>query len=498
MITKTTHNPGSQRVATTGGYRNVTSMQPSATRTRDLQGFEIVLAQLGVTDLIVGEVSGDIDIDALRRAAFWCSCRHPGLRSAITWPNGRRQRPRFEFFPPALDKVVVREFKAKDDPRGGRPFWQHITEVEAAHVFNVEAGYMFRVTWVPYGKGGGHVIVSAQHAVVDGVSLMRLLHELLDACASIQTRTHGDRQSISPSFLPPSPAVLSSVRRRMMDRFQTTFARMYILRQQRKFQRDSPFPITAPWSGRPRTHCWFGTGNTENWQRVREECRARGVTVGGAFAAAVQFASVQFIHEQTGRIGAKYGALRFPMSMDYSLRRLIPGAAFTQSDIGLFTGVADIGIRVRQNIGLWTLAKKLTRSSQKQLELGTPLLFQRAVDGFLDIDRVTARHRIDYAATAGVASGVNLSNVGQFPYTSEYLPFRLERVYGCNGAMRGGPLLTFWLRSINDHFCYNAVSATPAIAADDADRLFARASNLMESCGVSGSSELRLAEYIGT
>jgi hypothetical protein len=469
---------------------------------REARGYEVLMAQLGLADLIVGEVTGVLELEALRESAFHTMIRHPGLRARLHWPRGKSARPRFEYLPADPLRLDVSQVGPEDDPGGsgadGRPLWQRVAEKEAVHCFDLEAGYPFRVVWVPQPEGdGGHLIINASHTIVDGVSLMRLLHEILWNHAAAQEGSESPAR-FRPEPLAPTPPVLAAFRTGLWDAILARFAREYVVHRQRSFHEWCPFPIQRPLEPGEDvgTLCQFRAGNPENWRRIRRKCRERGVTVGGAYAAAIQFAALRFIHKQTGRFEVERGQVNFPMSMDYSLRRLIPGAYLSQAELGLFTGISEIGLKVPARISFWDLARTLMGRTLKQLEDGTPLLFHRAAERLGDLERFKESRGIDHKATGGAGEAVQISNVGIYPYSVDHRSLRLERVYGCNGATPGGPMLAYWLRSINDHFCYNAVATSPAIDRRDAEALFGGVVALMERCADPNVEALDLARFV--
>jgi hypothetical protein len=467
---------------------------------REARGYEVLMAQLGLADLIVGEVAGVLELEALRESAFHSMIRHPGLRARVRWPRGRSARPQFEYLPADPLRLDVSQVGPEDDPgkADGRPLWQRVAEQESVHHFDLEAGYPFRVVWVPQPQGdGGHLIINASHTIVDGVSLMRLLHEILWNHAAVQEGADSPAR-FQPEPLMPTPPVLAAFRTGLWDAILARLAREYAVHRQRSFYKWCPFPIQRHLKPGEDvgTLCQFRAGDPENWRRIRRKCRDRGVTVGGAYAAAIQFAALHFIYKQTGRFEVERGLVNFPMSMDYSLRRLVPGAYLSQAELGLFTGISEIGLKVPARISFWDLARTLMGSTVKQLEDGTPLLFHRAAERLGDLERFKESRGIDHKATGGAGEAVQISNVGIYPYSVDHRSLRLERVYGCNGAIQGGPLLAYWLRSINDHFCYNAVATSPAIERRDAETLFGAVVALMERCADPDVEALDLARFV--
>jgi hypothetical protein len=465
---------------------------------RPLRGMELVMAQRGVPDMIIGEIAGRLNLEKLRAAAFGMQQRHQGLRAAVRRHGGDTARLRFEYLPQDPEGLVVEE--ALDSPRDcadpGRPLWQLIAEREAGYRFDVEGGYLFRVIWVP-GDTGGHLIINCCHAVVDGISLVSLLHQLLIHYSEL-TDAQGANSCCDLEVLGATPAVLDQVRLLPATRLLARGITLLMLRHHRYFGSWTPFPVFRKLNpGDPvSTHARFGTGRPESFERVKAEAKSRGVTIGAVFAAAVGFATMRYLYEETGRIPGFLGRTSIPLSMDFSLRRYIDATESTSDQIGLFTGFAEVGVHVSSNIRFWDLAERMMRRTLREIRLRTPLLFVEALDSLNDLDETVERRGIDYRDSGGAGDGVNISNVGQYPHSPQYGSLRLTNLFGLSAAFRGGPMFIFWLRSVDGHFCYTATSAGPACARGPSGRFFADVIDLMEGCCEDSRKELRLSEYL--
>ena len=75
-------------------------------------------------------------------------------------------------------------------------------------------------------------------------------------------------------------------------------------------------------------------------------------------------------------------------------------------------------------------------------------------------------------------------------------PLAIEHVFGCNTAMLGGPMFIAWLRSVNEHFCYDAIASSPACDRARADRFFSYVVDLMERSGDDATAEMTVGEYL--
>jgi hypothetical protein len=470
-------------------YRPVPPLETSAGR--DLRGLELAMAQLDVPDMIVARVRGPLSHRALQRATMSLQARHQALRARIERSPGAR--PRFHYARAETQPAPVVEIHDAADSGAS---WQRAVEHEAAHRFAAGSA-PFRVLCIRGTDGASYVVLNAQHALVDGISLMRLMHELLVSAAQ-PSASLDTPAALSCAALPPTPAALEHFHIGVVGRVLAWFARRLVIRWQRHAADQLLFPVHGRLEpgARVETHCRFGAGDAANWQRVRDACRRHKVTVGGAYTAAVQFAAMRELRDLGAASPVSRGSVALPIAAEFNLRQLIDPAELAHNAIGLFSGGAEIGVRVPADVGFWALARRLMQRTRTQLARRAPLLLHQVLDGVWDLEAELRRYGIDYGKSGGAASALNVSNVGRWPYPCRIGALSIDELYGLSGALTGGPMHMFWLRSVNGRFCYNATSAHPAASRESADRLFAMVVDLMEHCGDTARQSLSLAEFL--
>lgn len=487
---------------------------------RPLRGLEVVLAQIGDTmgpDLIVGHVRGPMSFDVLREAVFRVQQLHPTLRAAIRWPDGRQdQRPSLYAFEPdrgALDVVEMGEPESgSGDPTWRathNAYWQWAAQEQSKHRFNLDAGFLLRVVWVQDRNGtGGHLIVCSHHAIVDGTSLMRLLNQILQNAAEVQHAI--DRSGLSAAAaaaslspvqaMPLSPALYSFLRFNLLEKALSWVGRRLAVSEQRTFVRKPWLPM-AKNSRVPlpqlqiSTQCVFAQGENGNWDALQQQCKSTGVTVGGAFSAAVQFAICRHLREHGMALPSKGGKVAIPLSMDYNMRTRIDHGSIDPNAIGLGTSIASVGVKAAPDVPFWDLARSIMLNARAQVRYRTPKLFQGVTDTIFGYADFWRGHGIDHGMTGGAGDGVNISNVGRYPFPTELGPFSLENVFGFNGACISGPLYIFWLRQVNGHLCYNAMACSPGADRAMLTEVFGHLVEVMERQAVREAASLTLSDY---
>lgn len=505
-------------------------MQPSLLKTntpraivaeRPLRGMEVVMSQIGETmgpDMIVGHVSGPLSLAVVREAAFRVQQLHPTLRAAIRWPGGRRElRPSLCAFEPDREALDVSEMR-EPGPGAGEAawrathgaYWQWVAEEQSKHRFDLDAGFLLRVVWVPEaGREGGHLIVCSHHAIVDGTSLMRLLNQILQqACAVHEGMAHSALPARAAAEalpavqpMPMSPALYSFLHFGLLDRLLTWVGRRQVVAEQKEFTRKPWMPLSrnarvAHDRLQIRTQCVFAQGENANWEALHQACKRNGVTVGGAFSAAVQFAVSRHLRRHGMDLPSKGGKVAIPLSMDYNMRtRVAPGSIHPDA-IGLGTSIASVGVKAAVDVPFWDLARAIMDSARAQVRFRIPKLFQAVTDTMVGYAGFWAARGVDHAMSGGAGDGVNISNVGRYPFATHLGPFTLQDVFGFNGACLSGPLFIFWLRQVHGHLCYNAIACSPGADRAMLHAIFADVVEVMERLAVREAATLTLSGYL--
>lgn len=492
---------------------------------RTLRGLEVILSQLGDTmgpDLIVGNVRGPMSYELLREACYRVQQLHPTLRAAIRWPQGRRDRRpslfAFDADRDALDVVVMCEPAPGVDNAPGTAdwrathgaYWQWVAEAQSKHRFNLDEGYLFRVVWVPQpSQDGGHVIVCSHHAIVDGTSLMRLLNQVIQNASALHQEValtgasveHAAARLPAVTPLPLSPSLFSYFRFNLLEKTLTWIGRPMAVMEQKHFTRKPWLPLANNAKAALKdlvisTQCVFAQGETVNWDRLQKQCKLHGTTVGGAFSAAVQFAVCRYLRERDMELPTKRGKVAIPLSMDYNMRDRIDHGRVDSNAIGLGTSIAGVGVKVAPDIGFWDLARRIMHNARKQLTYKIPKVFQNLTDTIFGYDEFWKHRGVDHGLTGGAGDGVNISNVGRYPFPTEVGPFSIENVFGFNGACFSGPLFIFWLRQVKGHLCYNAIASSPSADRKMLSAVFAKVVEVMERLAAHEPAEtFTLAAY---
>jgi hypothetical protein len=124
--------------------------------------------------------------ESVKQALASLQLRHPFLRSKIN-PKGHN---------PVFEPIDPGKFQFETVERVEADQWQGYVRREMAHRFDLISGPLFRVVYL-YRQGIGDLIMTIHHTIADGVSVLNLIHELLQICSG---------QAIELIALKPLPA----------------------------------------------------------------------------------------------------------------------------------------------------------------------------------------------------------------------------------------------------------------------------------------------------
>ncbi|WP_067515196.1 1-acyl-sn-glycerol-3-phosphate acyltransferase [Endozoicomonas ascidiicola] len=448
---------------------------------RPLQGFEAFMAQSRISDIVIGQIEGIESFEQVREAAIALHRRHPQLRAKVVWPKGHDSRPEFQFLPVNSNKVHVSQRLVSNEEQDHTTlFWETVANEEVNHIFDLSDGYMFRVTWLPE---SGHIILNAQHSVVDGLSLMNLLNEFITHCAG----------NYIGESLPPTPSALElSPKVGLIERCIGALHRNAFLRARSKY--ESWAEIKPQGQLKPgellKTNCFFAESSRNTFKNVIRECKKQGVTVGSLYAAAIQCA---LLHFSGSKLENKQ---QFSLPMDFSLRRYFNSNDASVEAVGYLSGSGASQAQAFPTMTFWELAKEFGEGAKEEVEMRSPLIFHKVFDRFWNAEKTYKKYELDCINSGGAGATVTMSNVGRYKHKTQVGSIRLKSFHGMSASQRAGAMLYCWLRSVDDKFCYSFTSISPALDKDSSAEFFGYVVFLLNYSTSEYAKQKAIKEYI--
>lgn len=359
--------------------------------------------------------------DALRRL----QARHPLMRARVV-----------DAVAPYIAHDVPAAVELSVIPREGTWHWQRVLEslleqrsVPTTPLFS--AHYVYAAT-----SRRQELILVAEHAVADGVSMNSLCAELFALCGGEAPLPAREIQPTLEELLP------ASSRWQRATSFGWAMGRLALVVLSRALREKRGAAVGTAYTYRELT--------SDETTRLLTRARREQTTVTGALlAATVQAASKR-----------QPGKPRLAITVPVDLRPRIAGGRLTSADVGHYTSVAYLASRARQSF--WPLARALKSqldrtAASRRLLAELPMVY-RAGRRFMHGGKPPLAH-------------VMVSSSGIVPLAADYGTFRTVGFYSATSVAMLSADLGFFCNTIHGRLCINLVFSEQIISRADAERV---------------------------
>ncbi|HYG73990.1 MAG TPA: condensation domain-containing protein [Planctomycetota bacterium] len=334
------------------------------------------------------------------------------------------------------------------------------------------SGPLWRVTLL---RGGDRheIVASFHHAIIDGLSCMHLLDELLALCAELLEGKTPDA-TLREGIVRPLEELAAS---------RLTLSRKLGFLWNSLKQRCLPAKliVDGDTSSERGTRFLLRKLGSEVLRPLAARCRSEQTTVHGTLCAAALFGAY-------ARIGGG-GAKRLSCHSSVNLRSAC-GEAVEKATGCL---ISDVGMRflISPDSHFWSVAREAKARLDASISAREPhdsiLLAQ-----WLRADETMIRKMA--ALNGGRMNTAHVSNRGRYPIPESYGPLRLEELYATTGIHLVGTCLWLGAISFHDELFLTIAYAEPAVLnstaeafADDVTTMLTRAGNDKDAIKVSSA-----------
>lgn len=386
--------------------------------------------------------------DEVKAALTVLQKRYPLLGARIV---ERNNRPYFEALP-------VKDFSFKTIERANAESWRNVAEKELAAGHDSAAGPLFRAVYL-YRDGFGDLVLSVHHAIMDAVSGVNLLDELLRLCA-------GDVTSLPTLEITPA----------MEERF--------------------PLPYKGPWRGiATMKYALSQMADTFRYQWRNRDKRMPHVRLGGRGSTATLILSedlVDSLSRQGRKRGITLNTLMNAALMLATNRHLYGGKpvtmrTFTFGDLRPFTepptppeslanymSLLGITIDVSRNQDFWALAKELQTKIYRTLKSGDK--FNAVLMSEMLLKMITRTKFMRFGATA-------LSYSGVVSLEKQYGEIEVIGLHGFVSGYDLGPEMASQARLFNDRVWWDFIYLDTDMDAALAEKIIGEVKTILEEAG---------------
>jgi hypothetical protein len=351
--------------------------------------------------LQIVRVEGGLTGGLLAQALALLQRRHPLLRARFGQAGGRPA-----FVAAAADDAAV-QVPLRIVPMAGDGAWQGLGEAEALRDF--EGELLWRAILLE-GAAYCDIIFVIHHAIADGLSIVRLVHDLMTLCRTIAEG--GVTDDYVP--LPLLPAV---------DALLNRSPAMDIPAELREAAEQEAVPYRFPYEGfappdERRLGTCFRLIEKEDVALLQSRCRSHGVTPTGALTAALLEAAA----------GTAAAPRRLSLETGISLRRYCD-PEIGPEHVGCNIMMLQTGHGLKPGGGFWDFAA----ACQRELRRATAL---KQRQGFLPrafhpafVQATIRAHLSQAAADRCFSGGICLSTPGVLAIAESYGNFRVRDIY---------------------------------------------------------------------
>ena len=386
--------------------------------------------------------------DVVKAALAILQIRHPLLGARIVEGKGQ----------PFFEAIPSKGFSFETLERTGHESWQEAAEIELAAGHDSAAGPLFRAVYL-FEDGRGDLVLSVHHAIMDAVSGVNLLDELLRLCA---------RDVTDLPTLVVAPA--------MEDRF--------------------PHPYRGPRRGiTTMKYALSQMADTFRYQWRNRDKRMPPVRLGGRGHTATLILPEQLVNALSRR--GREGGITLNSLLNAALmlatdRHLYQGKpvtmrTFTFADLRPFTepptppeclanymSLMGIAIDVSRNYDFWALAKELQAKIYRTLKSGDK--FSAVLMSEMLLKMITRTRAMRFGATA-------LSYSGVVPLKKQYGDIKVTGLHGFVSGYDLGPEMASQARLFNDQIWWDFIYLDTDMDAELAGKIIGEVKAILEEAG---------------
>ncbi|MFN8010320.1 MAG: hypothetical protein U0P81_02840 [Holophagaceae bacterium] len=399
----------------------------------------------GFVVVVAARVAGPLDERLLEKALADLQDRHPLLRVKVAGPGG--------CFEAGAGPIPLRT-----PPRRDAASWKAVAAEELHRPIPHGPDPLIRAVWLG-GEGGGELILTANHAILDGLSCLAVLRGILQACVARQ-------QGLAPE-------AVASTRVPALDDGLPPGARGRL-----------------PPPRRERPLAWDGkAGPAERRSRVdylalspaetaalADRCRAEGTTVHGAVSAAALLAFREALGPGRPLV----------LTSNVNLRPLL-APPVEEGVVGCFISGVSTRHAAGPDVPFWDLAREVRAEVAAATARGEPL--RAAARPFRPWMAFLARHLLPRVGQ-GRLGDVNVSNLGRSDVQEPGGPLRLVEAYCMASQHAVGHGLQVGLWTLDGTLFATLTHVAPLLSPARAEVLARTLLGLLRRAGAAGDFTL--------
>jgi NRPS condensation-like uncharacterized protein len=393
----------------------------------------------------IAEIEGDVKPEIVQQALKLVQKRHPMLQVYIV-----ETEDGMYFQSEGITEIPLQVIYQKHENEG----WK-IAEKELHTKFPPGKIPLCRLTllYSPENQTTCQMIITFHHGIVDGISCMQFINDLLLYCQKIVA---GENIPQVES-LELMPAIENLVNYDLIPEAEITKTSV-----NEQINLEPQLIIEGKASANERFSKILPRNLSQDMTKMLiTKCKQEETTVHGAICAAMLFAFRKLLNAKE-QINLSYG---LPVNLRKSCQPEI-----NTKNLGCFISVLGFNQLVGKNTSFWDLARKCKSKIHNSLISGIPLNLLKQ-NRFRSPDReLMAKSVISKEDKMGRNNAFAISNRGKFQFEYKQEQIKIKDLYFATGQHLGGDCFWLGVVTLNDQIFFSFVYVDPVISDQTANK----------------------------
>lgn len=391
----------------------------------------------GMIDVNLIRVEGSINGAILQQTLDVLQKRHPLLQVHLV-----KSADGVYFQSQGTTKIPLSIIDKQDESQ-----WLNIAHDELHQKFSNNTNPLCRVTLLNSTIPGGmsEIIVTFHHAIVDGLSSITFINELLSYYDKI--KVEGDISEIPiMEFLPP---VEERLNKNLIHQNNNNKTDQKSLKPQVFIETEAP-PTER------KTHFITQNFSREITLRLKQRCRQEKTTIHGALCAAMLLVTAKIAFNNT--------SITLSCGSNINLRKYCQPEISSES-LGCFISTVEEIHTLNKSRDFWDLARECKSKINQSINRGIPIAFA-SNESLKNMNKDMINQMSNY--NMGRHTTIQISNLGKLNLSNQYGEVKLKELYFATGQHCIGA--SFWLGVVTFHekLYFTFIHVVPLVSSNTA------------------------------
>jgi NRPS condensation-like uncharacterized protein len=310
----------------------------------------------------------------VQRSLLILQDRHPLLKMRIT-----KEKAHYFFVSEGTPEIRLDILRREDDDH-----WKSVCEEELNHTFDIEKGPLIRCRYLysDMQPAEAEIIITCHHSIIDAKSVVRIFHELLSLCHTIQK--DGLPRNYPPlSLLLPEESYFPAAFRGLSGKSRILRFMLGQIGDEIKYRRLTRSKRKPPIHARARCCILTAKLSPEHTDKLIRQSRRKRVSLNSCLSAAMLLSVTKYLYENQN----------LPMR-HFTFADLRPylKPPVSEYNLGSYHSMMRLTIPVNKDQNFWDLAQQVNQqvysASKKGHKFIQPLLSAKMMRMFIRFQKM--------------------------------------------------------------------------------------------------------------